>query len=83
MVTVKYLLEIQSRSAFCEATVNGIPVFNNFAHESGTVKTSILASAFLENGKNEIGLFSRLLNMIKKPLVTLNSQQTFQMNNLN
>ncbi|KAF1076066.1 hypothetical protein [Halodesulfovibrio sp. MK-HDV] len=56
MVTAKYILSIQTHAGYCEATVNGIPVFDNFSFDSGTVKTSILVSAFLENGKNEIGL---------------------------
>lgn len=56
MVTTKYLISIQTRSAFCEVIVNEIPMFNNFAFDSGTVNSSLLASAFLENGKNEIGL---------------------------
>ncbi|WP_430735414.1 hypothetical protein [Halodesulfovibrio aestuarii] len=67
MVTVKYLLEIQTNAAFCQATVNGIPLFDNFAYDSGTVKTSILASAFLENGKNEIGLLFSPFKYDKNP----------------
>lgn len=57
MVTAKYLLEVKTKYAFCEVTVNGMPLYHNFVHKSGTIHTSLLASAFLENGENEIGLF--------------------------
>ncbi|KAF1076069.1 hypothetical protein [Halodesulfovibrio sp. MK-HDV] len=56
MVTAKYILSFETHSAFCEVTVNGIPIIDNLAHDFGTINTSLLASAFLENGKNEISI---------------------------
>ncbi|WP_430735413.1 hypothetical protein [Halodesulfovibrio aestuarii] len=56
MVTAKYLLEVETKYALCEVTVNGMPLYDNFGHKSGTIHTSLLASAFLENGENEIGI---------------------------
>ncbi|WP_027362133.1 hypothetical protein [Halodesulfovibrio aestuarii] len=56
MIKVKYLVTLQTNVAYCASHVNDIELFSNYNYDSGTVSTGYNATAYLENGENEISL---------------------------
>ncbi len=57
MIKVKYLTSLQTNVAYCKSFVNEIELFNNYGYDSGTISTGYNATAYLENGENEISIY--------------------------
>lgn len=57
MVKTKYLLDVRTKGSFTTVFINDIELFNNYRYKSGTISTGLNATAYLENGENELGLY--------------------------
>lgn len=54
MGNVKYLVSFNTKRSACMASVNNVPVIENFSSSSGTISTGFNITSFVENGKNNI-----------------------------
>ena len=63
MIKVKYLTSFQTNRAYCKSFVNEIELFNNYNYDSGTISTGYNATAYLENGENEISIYFTSINV--------------------
>ncbi|WP_430735411.1 hypothetical protein [Halodesulfovibrio aestuarii] len=63
MIKVKYLTSLQTNRAYCKSFVNEIELFNNYNYDSGTISTGYNATAYLENGENDISIYFTSVNV--------------------
>ncbi|WP_374052733.1 hypothetical protein [Xenorhabdus taiwanensis] len=52
----KYLLSMNTSKSFCYLNVNGMPAMNNRKAHNGIQSSGLNATAFLENGSNNMEL---------------------------